>query len=61
MNSGNESFNFGEISLAAIIKVAEYSPLKDRHIEQILRSSRMTLRDVNEGEEISSRSKDSSI
>ena len=52
MNSSNDSFNFGDTNIDLNRKVAGYSPLNDRHIEQVLRASRMTLRDINEREEI---------
>lgn len=52
MNSNNDSFNFGDATIDLNQKFAGYSPLNDRHIEQVLRASRMTLRDINEREEI---------
>lgn len=52
MKNSNESYNMGDLSLDLNQKVAMYRPLNDRHIEQVLRASRMTLRDISQGEEI---------
>lgn len=59
MNTDNKSYNYGDFT-DLNSRVARYSPMNDRHLEQILRASRMTLRDINQGEEII-RSKDSPI
>ena len=52
LKNDNESYNIGDLSLDLNQKFARYRPLNDRHIEQILRASRMTLRDISQGEEI---------
>jgi hypothetical protein len=51
MNVNNEPYNYGD-STNLNSRVARYSPLNDRHLEQVMRASRMTLRDINQGEEI---------
>eukprot|EP00956_Cyclotella_meneghiniana_P006802 scaffold9097_cov38-Cyclotella_meneghiniana.AAC.8 len=52
LKNDNESYNIGDLSLDLNQKFARYRPLNDRQIEQILRASRMTLRDISQGEEI---------
>ncbi|KAL3801789.1 hypothetical protein HJC23_001185 [Cyclotella cryptica] len=52
MNSDTESFNFGDWTSQREKKRTIYSPVIDRHIRQVLKASKMTLKDISEGEEI---------
>jgi hypothetical protein len=50
MNSDSESYNYGYWT-PETDKKAVYNPAINRHIRQVM-ASKMTLRDISEGEEI---------
>ena len=56
IKSDTQLYNCDDTSIGTNKKAADYSPLNDRHIEQLLRASKMALRDINQGEELIIRS-----
>ena len=52
INRNSKRYNFGDWTSTQKRKLSIYSPVVDRHLRQILSASKMTLRDINAGEEI---------